>query len=452
MPGKSRIDRREFIRRSAATGAAAMTGLRSRTEAGTRASYQASPNARINLGFIGAGARAQQLMQELQQIAGVEIVALCDAYRGRLERAVERAGKAAKVYRDANEVLAQRDVDAVFVVTPDHLHKSQVLAALAAGKDVYCEKPMTYTIDDGREIIEAVKKSERVLQVGSQGVSSAIQTRAKEIVMSGKLGQVTMIRATFARNSAGGAWIYPIPPDASRETVNWEMFLGQAPKREFSLERFFRWRCYEDYSGGVATDLFVHLITTIHFVMGAVMPATVVALGSLDRWKETRDVPDTLNAVLQYPEGFTLNLSATQNNEYQSEGGVEILGTKGTLQLGDTLRLIPDNTVDDNGWVVDSWPRALQEAYVKDPKVQEKEMPRRWPPQVIPGGETWLPRGRSSTYTHLENFLKSVRTRQTPIEDAVAGHHAASVAHMINLAAKGKKTVFWDKNGDRMKA
>ena len=452
MPGKSRIDRREFIRRSAATGAAAMTGLKLRTEAGTRASYQASPNARINLGFIGAGARAQQLMQELQQIAGVEIVALCDAYRGRLERAVERAGKAAKVYRDASEVLAQRDVDAVFVVTPDHLHKSHVLAALAAGKDVYCEKPMTYTIDEGREIIEAVKKSERVLQVGSQGVSSAIQARAKEIVMSGKLGQVTMIRATFARNSAGGAWTYPIPPDASRETVNWEMFLGPAPKREFSLERFFRWRCYEDYSGGIATDLFVHLITTIHFVMGAVMPATVVALGSLDRWKETRDVPDTLNAVLQYPEGFTLNLSATQNNEYQSEGGVEILGTKGTLQLGDTLRLIPDNTVDDNGWVVDSWPRALQEAYVKDPKVQEKEMPRRWPPQVIPGGETWLPRGRSSTYTHLENFLKSVRTRQTPIEDAVAGHHAASVAHMINLAAKGKKTVFWDKNADRMKA
>jgi predicted dehydrogenase len=452
MPVKSRINRREFIRQSTATGAAAMTGLRTRTEAGTRASSQASPNARINLGFIGAGARAQQLMQELQQIDGVEIVALCDAYRGRLERAAERAGKTAKVYRDANEVLAQRNVDAVFVVTPDHLHKSQVLAALVAGKDVYCEKPMTYTIDEGREIIEAVKKSERVLQVGSQGVSSAIQARAREIVMSGKLGQVTMIRATFARNSAGGAWIYPIPPDASRETVNWEMFLGPAPKREFSLERFFRWRCYEDYSGGVATDLFVHLITTIHFIMSAAMPATVVALGSLDRWKETRDVPDTLNAVLQYPEGFTLNLSATLNNEYESEGGVQILGTKGTLQLGDELRLIPDHTVDDNGWVVDSWPRALQEAYIKDPKVQEKEMPRRWPPQVISGAESWLPRGRNSTYTHIENFLRSVRTRQTPIEDAVAGHHAASVAHMINIAARGKKAVFWDKNADRMRA
>ena len=285
------INRREFIRRSTATGAVAMTGLGTGTVAGATGSIQASPNARINVGFIGAGARAQQLMQELRQIDGVEIVALCDAYRGRLERAAERAGKTAKVYRDANELLTHRDVDAVFVVTPDHLHKSQVLASLAAGKDVYCEKPMTYSIDEGREIIEAVKKSERVLQVGSQGVSSAIQARAREIVASGKLGQVTMIRATFARNSAGGAWIYPIPPDASRETVNWEMFLGSAPRREFSPERFFRWRCFEDYSGGVATDLFVHLITSIHFVMGAGMPAAVTALGSLDRWKENQGCP-----------------------------------------------------------------------------------------------------------------------------------------------------------------
>jgi len=164
------------------------------------------------------------------------------------------------------------------------------------------------------------------------------------------------------------------------------------------------------------------------------------------------DVPDTLNAVLQYPEGFTLNLSATLNNEYESEGGVQILGTKGTLQLGDALTLIPDHTIEDNGWVVDSWPRPLQEAYFKDPKVQETEMPRRWPPQVIPGTETWLPRGRNSTYTHLENFLRSVRTRQAPVEDAVAGHHAASVAHMINIAAKEKKAVFWDKKADRLKA
>jgi len=180
------------------------------------------------------------LISEIQGIQGVNVVAVCDAYRGRLERAVERTGGRAKVYRDHREILALPNVDAVFVVTPDHLHKVHVLAALQEGKDVYCEKPLTYKVDEGVEIISAVKKSGRILQVGSQGISSPIQNKAREIVASGKLGLVTMVRASYNRNTAGGAWIYPIPPDASPETVNWEMFLGSAPRRPFSLERFFR--------------------------------------------------------------------------------------------------------------------------------------------------------------------------------------------------------------------
>lgn len=447
-----KVNRREFIKRSAATGAGVTISSRlgERAAAGTIAP-QDSPNGRINVGFIGTGARAHQLMGELRAMPGIEIVALCDAYKGRLERALERTGGRAKIYRDHKELLASGSVDAVFVVTPDHLHKTHVLDSLAAGKDVYCEKPLTYRVDEGLEIIEAVKKTGRVLQVGSQGISSVIQQKAREIVASGKLGQITMIRASYNRNTAGGAWIYPIPPDASPETVNWEMFLGSAPKRPFSLERFFRWRCYEDYSGGVATDLFVHLLTTIHYIMGAKVADEVVALGSLDRWKESRDTPDTINAIARYQEGFTLNLSATLNNE-RGDSGVQILGTKGTLQLGGELLFTPELAIEDNGWIVASWPRALEEAYYRDPKVQQTEMVRRWTPRVIEGSQRWQSLGQRDATTHMENFFRAMRTRQQPNEDATIGHHAAAVAHMINLSAKQKRVVRWDHQADRLKA
>src|SRR5690606_38050128 len=229
--------------------------------------------------------------------------------------------------------------------------------AVRAGKDVYCEKPLTYTSAEGKEIIAAARENRRIVQVGSQGMSTPQQRAAKEAIAAGKLGKVTLIRAAYNRNTASGAWIYPIPPDASPQTVNWEMFLGSAPKRPFSLERFFRWRCYEDYSGGVATDLFVHLLTTIHYIMGAKVADEVVALGSLDRCEDSRSRPDTINAIARYQEGFTLNLSATLNIE-RGDSGVQILGTKGTLQLGGELLFTPVLAIEDNGWIVASWPRA----------------------------------------------------------------------------------------------
>ena len=163
-----------------------------------------------------------------------------------------------------------------------------------------------------------------ILQIGSQGISSRLQETAREMVAGGKLGQVTLIRASYNRNTKSGAWLYPIPPDASEKTVDWAAFLGPAPRRPFSLERFFRWRCYWDYSGGITTDLFVHLLTTIHFLMGAKMPARVTASGQNYRYKATHEVPDTVNAILEYPEGFTVNLSSTFNNQSGAESGFEI--------------------------------------------------------------------------------------------------------------------------------
>jgi predicted dehydrogenase len=409
-----------------------------------------SANNKVQVAFIGCGARAHELMRALMQVPDAEITGLADAYKGRIQRALDRTGGRAKVYKNHEEVIADKSIDAVVVVTPDHWHRNMVIDAVSAGKDVYCEKPLTYRSSEGPEIIEAARKANRIVQVGSQGVSSAAQQKAQEMIRSGRLGQVTMIRAAYNRNTASGAWIYPIPPDASPETVNWEMFLGPAPKRPYDPERFFRWRCYDDYSGGIATDLFVHLCTTIHFLMNAKVPSRAVALGQLYRWKESREVPDTLNAVLEYPEKFAVNLSSSFNNQTQAESGFQILGTEGTLELGDGLTFYPQTAREDNRWIVESWPKALEEAYYRDPKVRASELAEGKPKPTGSGVESFKPEG-DSTVAHLSNWISSIRTRKPHWEDASAGHHAAACAHMVNLACDRFTTVSWDFERDDIK-
>lgn len=442
------INRREFIKSTAATTAAVTTATTFITNAQTT-----SPNSRVNVGFIGVGARAHQLIEDTKNVGGIEITAICDAYKGRLERAQERTTGRAKVYANMNEILALKDIDAVFIATPDHLHKSHVIAALEAGKDVYVEKPLTYTIDEGLEIIAAANKSGRIVQVGSQGVSSAAQQKAREIIASGRLGQITMVRATNHRNSASGAWIYPIPSDASEDTVNWDMFQGNKKKIPFSPERFFRWRCYQDYSGGIATDLYVHLVTTIHYIMNAQAPETVMAMGQIYRWKESRDVPDTINGLVQYPEGFVVNLSATFNNEAVNERGFQIMGTEGTLEIGGKgVVFSPSRSSEDNAWITDSWSSKLQKAYNNDPKIIAVERPNRQPMKMVSGAERWEEIGLGGTVPHIQNFLNSIKTRKQPYENALTGHRAAAVAHMVNLSAKLKKPIHWDREKDSVKA
>jgi predicted dehydrogenase len=423
------ISRRGFLHAGAAAG---------------MAPGAAAANDRIQVGIIGAGARSHELMAALMALPQAEIVAVVDAYKGRVERAIERVGGRIKAYRDYREVLARKEIDAVVVATPDHWHRSMVLDAIAAGKDVYCEKPLTFRSSEGVEIARAAREKGRIVQVGSQGMSSPLQRRAKEMIRAGKIGKVTMVRAAYNRNTASGAWIYPIPPDAGPETVDWEMFLGPAPKRGFSLERFFRWRCYKDYSGGIATDLFVHLCTTIHFLLDAKAPAKVAALGQLYRWKESRDVPDTLNAVLEYPEGFAVNLSSTFNNQTSAEGSFQFLGTEGAIALGDGLTFYPETAVEDNRWIVESWPRRLEEAYYRDPKVRQTELPGTRAPRVVEGVQQFRQEGLDATVSHFGHWLESIRTRQPYWEDAAAGHRAAACAHMVNRAAETGRVVEWD--------
>ena len=434
------LSRRNFLKSSAALATAAPAAK----------AYAA--NDRIQVGFIAVGARSHQLIDALQVHPGVEITAVVDAYKGRVERAIERTRGRAKAYKHYSDILADKSIDAVVVATSDHWHKQQVVEALRAGKDVYCEKPLTYRSSEGVEIVRAARETGRIVQVGSQGISSELEKKAKEIIRSGKLGKITMIRAAYNRNTPSGAWIYPIPPDASPETVDWDMFLGPAPKRTFSLERFFRWRCYWDYSGGISTDLFVHLCTTIHFMMDAKMPSKAVGLGQLYRWKETREVPDTINGVLEYPEGFAVNLSGTFNNEAASEHNFQIMGTEGTLSIGWTgITFRPERVVDDNRWIVESWPRALEEAYHRDPKVRERELAYTRKAKLLAGAEEYREEGMESTVAHFGHWLDSIRTRKPYWQDASAGHHAAGCAHMVNLSALENRLVEWDFARDDIK-
>ncbi len=413
-----------------------------------------SPNDRIQMGIIGVGARVQSgVLQAAMGVPGVEVIGVCDAYKGRVSRALERLGGKAKDYGDYRALLADKSIDAVIIATPDHWHKPMALEAFAAGKDVYLEKPMTLTIDDGPEMYAAAEKAGRILQIGSQGISSKLQETAKEIIKSGKLGEINLIRATFDRNSDSGAWLYPIPSDADERSVNWEMFLGPAPKKPFSLERFFRWRCYWDYSGGIATDLFVHLMTTIHFVMDASVPQLVVATGANYRHQKTHEVPDTLNASVVYgKERFSVSLSATFNNASASESGFAILGNQGSLVFrGNKLIFTPEHPLEGNGWIVSSWPSNLEQAYWADPEVQKRERPESWPSQMQSQGESWQELGPDSTRIHVARFFDSVRTRKPSVQDGRVGHHAAAVAHMVNESIRRGAPVRWDFERDLLK-
>jgi predicted dehydrogenase len=447
------INRREFMGRSLVAAAVGPAVARY-TLAADLPQAPVGPNDRIQLGIIGVGARVHSgLLQAALAVPGVEVVGVCDAYRGRVQRAIERTDGRARDYGSTQALLADEGIDAVIIATPDHLHRSQTLAALAAGKDVYLEKPMTLTIDEGGEMIAAAERLGRILQIGSQGMSSKLQETARDMVRSGRLGQVTMVRASYNRNSASGAWLYPIPPDASEKTVDWEAFLGPAPEKLFSPERFFRWRCYWDYSGGIATDLFVHLMTTIHYVMGAVMPEIVMAIGDNYRYRKTHEVPDTLNAVARYKkEGFEVNLSATFNNQASAEGGFEIIGSEAALVFrGGEMVFKPEHHREDNGWIVASWPRALEEAYYARPEVQALESPGTWDPKMEKETEVYRQVGRDATLLHVARFLDSVRSRKAPVEDGRAGHHAAAVAHMVNESILREQPVYWDFAADALR-
>ena len=264
------LTRRTFMRlgaTSVAAGAVIKTTLLEPT-ALWGAGRAVAPSDRVRFASIGTGTRGCELLTASLDVPGVECVAVCDLYDSRHEAAQEAVQKQVPVTRNYKEILDRKDVDAVIVAVPDHQHRRIFVDACAAGKDVYCEKPMSHNVEDGFAMVEAAHKHNRITQIGSQRVSSIVYAKARELYAAGALGEVFYIEGSSDRNSPSGAWVYPIPPDASEQTIDWNEFLAGAPKRPFDAARFFRWRCFSDYGEGLAGDLFVHLLSGIYFISG----------------------------------------------------------------------------------------------------------------------------------------------------------------------------------------
>ena len=336
------LNRRQFIHRAGATAATI-------TVAGTSAKHAIgkalSPNDRIGEGFIGCGGRSNAHLQAVNYLKGrgenVDIVAACDAYKPRMQKVAE--GYKAKGYADHRELLADPNVDVVCIATPDHLHGYQAIDAVRAGKDVYCEKPVTHwrQFELTKRLAAEVKKSSRVFQLGTQGMYDSAWWQMKKLIQDGLIGRPVHAECGYFRVGDWGERGMPIDDTGARpgSELNWEAFLGDMPMRAFDVSRFFRWRMYEDYAGGPSTDVFPHSLTPVLFMLGVTMPSTAVATGGMLRYEE-REIPDTYNTLIAYPEKITVAVLGTQANDYPGTGGrgsggriPVIRGWEGTLTI-----------------------------------------------------------------------------------------------------------------------
>ena len=448
------MNRRQFM--GASAGVAAL-GAASKITLLSPRPLQAAPNPvppsdRVRFASIGTGVEGCTIMQAALRCPGAEIVAACDLYDGRLTAAKEYAKKEIFTTKDYRAILDRNDVDAVLVATPDHWHAKITQDACAAGKDVYCEKPMSHTVEQAFAMVDAMQNHKRIVQVGSQCRSSIVFAKAKEIFDSGALGQVTAVEASLDRNDASGAWIYPIPPDASEQTIDWNQFLGDAPKRPFDPVRFFRWRCFRDYGEGLPGDLYVHMLTGIHYIAGITAPPRrASSMGGVFRWTENREAPDLIWTLFEYPS-FCLSMRSNLNN-----GAPEILrfcGTKGTLEIrNDVLTFTPQDTEPQpEGYSILGWPLKLRMEYLQQWRQEH--------PAPLPGQYTLIQSAEKfeapSTYDyqidHMNNFMESVRTRQPAVEDAVYGKNTAIACHMANHSYFEKCLAVWNEGERKIKA
>jgi predicted dehydrogenase len=439
------LTRRKFMRigaGSVAAGAAAKITLLEPV-ALWGAGRAVAPSDRVRFASIGTGTRGCELLQASLEVPGIECVAVCDLYDSRHEAAQETVQKQVPATRNYHEILDRKDVDAVIVAVPDHQHRRVVVDACAAGKDVYCEKPMSHTVEDGFAMVEAAQKGNRILQVGSQRVSSIVYEKARALFAAGALGDVFFIEGFSDRNSASGAWVYPIPSDASEQTIDWAAFLEGAPKRPFDAARFFRWRCFSDYGEGLAGDLFVHLLSGIHFISGTnEAPMRAQSSGGLFRWKDGRDFPDLIETLYDYPK-FRVVLRSNLNNA----GGepIKFHGTKGTMEIsGQTLTFTPqDSNPRPEGYSLKGWPARLRKEYLAKWAVEHPQ-PGPLDYQAAEAETFSAPPEYSDVSAHQANFFNAVRTRRPTVENEEFGNHAAIGCHLANYAYFKNTIATWD--------
>lgn len=425
--------RRDFIKATAATAALAATKV--------------SANDTIQIATIGIGGQGSGDTRNALKVPGVKLVAVADVYDGRLQRAREVWGDSIFTTRDYREILARPDVDAIIIGTPDHWHAQISIDAMNAGKDVYCEKPMVQAIEDGHRIIETQRKTNRVFQVGSQRVSSIVYAKAKELLASGAIGELNMVEAWWDRNSAIGAWQYSIPPDASPQNIDWDRFLGRAPKVPFQPIRLFRWRNYRDYGTGVAGDLFVHLFSGMHVVTGAIGPNRVMATGGLRFWKDGRDVPDVTLGLYDYPQterhpAFNLALKVNFADGAGESSMFRFIGSEGTMVISGGVNLSRKPREKEPGYTIDTFPKDAQAEFLKE---YRKQYPERQPEMTPVTEQAYqAPWGYNDSLDHFRNFFEGVRSRKPVVEDAVFGLRAAGPALLSNRSYFENRTFAWN--------
>lgn len=438
--------RRRFLGTLTGTAALAAVG---RLEAMSRPETLSRPqqppvsaNDRMQIALIGAGMMGTSDAETALKVPGTKLVAVCDLYTGRLEEAKARWGSDLFATRDYREVLARPDVDAVIIATPDHWHRKISVDALEAKKPAYCEKPMVQTLGEGEAVIAAQRKTNVVYQVGSQGLSSVGNEKARELLASGAIGTLNYAEGFWARNSPTGAWQYAVPVDASPDTVDWDRFLGSAPKRPFDAIRFFRWRNYRDYGTGVTGDLFVHLFSSLHFITNSLGPTSIVATGGLRHWQDGRDAADVMLGMFDYPEteahpAFNLSLRVNFADGTSGNTYLRLVGSDGSLDVEWERVVLRRNKAWDPK-------RAIQKEFMHDPEPQallERSA------LLSTAGTTYVADSgyTGAHYDHFSHFFNAIRGLETSVvEDAVFGYRAAAPALACNLSYYEKRAVGWD--------
>lgn len=435
----TQVSRRTFLQTGGGTALATLVS-------GHNASFaleqsQAVPVAggpRVSFASIGVGIQGSSLLRAAVTLPQAQCVAACDLYDGRHTLAREIAGAAIKTTRSYQEILDDKSVECVVVAVPDHSHARIAMDAIHAGKDVYCEKPMSHSIAEGEAMVAAVGRSKQILQVGSQRVSSPLFRKAKELYDSGAIGEVLQVELALGRNSPGGAWQYPPPLDLSPETVDWTAWLGTAPKKAFDPLLFARWRCWREYGSGVAGDLMVHLLSGMQFVTGInALPDQAQSIGGIFRWKDGRNMPDLQVTNFRYgrvPVSVRLTLG-TETPEV-----TRILGPKGTIEVtNNTVIYSPQLGVDRSpDYGINGFPSAMHAAYEKQWHAEHDPMLRT---HSLEENSSWRGPSWDELKPHLAVFFDAVRTRQPVVEDVVFGHHAAGACHMANLSYFEEKII-----------
>jgi predicted dehydrogenase len=411
-----------------------------------------SSNDKINIAVIGMGIMGNNNANTALKVPGVELVAVCDLYKGRLERAKELHGKDLFVTNDYRKILQRKDIDAVVIATCDQWHARITKAALQAGKHVYCEKPMVHYINEGLDVIKTQKESGKIMQVGSQYVSNIVFQKAHELYKSGEIGKLNMVNAVYDRQDALGAWEYTMPTDGSPETVDWDRYIEGMKKIPYDPKKFFWWRNYKEFGTGVAGDLFVHLLSGTHVITDSKGPEKIYASGQLCYWKDGRNVPDVMTGIMQYPQTpehspFQLTL---QVNFVSGTGGSEttrFVGDEGTINITGNGLVVHHSKMPEapgiGGWdALETYPEAMQETLKKqyNEKYSAEQQKRITKPDLV----YKEPENYDAHLQHHINFFDSVRNGKPVVEDAVFGFRAAAPALACNESYFKNKIIHWD--------